>query len=527
MNTTPNSDPRKMNNLFISQFRPEKQAADTLEREAQRHCDPFERRNLHHAAESPITLTFEEFALDDNPDCKEEFLSISNFDWARFCGEEVPATIETSETTVTVTFASDGNRSVNGDRRFRISYDIGLECEPGWVKFRGQCYYFGSTDRPDFGMLDADEACHDMGANVTSIHSREEDEFVASKVKASFSLVGGYTGLGFPNDTFDFEFLDGSAADYQNFNDVGMRLDPYSWIVVTVDEWMNFPCDDLRSFVCEVGDSLQIWHSNGTFDAARSDCISSGGDLIAIKDRDRRASLMETILDVHDPLPREFWIGLKLDVTGDWTWVDGSQVTYANWATGYPLPGRGSCAAAVPSTWATVGSWAFGWSCKKPARRHGRRNSWSTRCEEKDPGRHEILDAFAVMKSLVILWSLLAGVFGEGRQQCGGTLMDGWGVIKSPSYPNEYPVDLQCLWTISAGSPITLTFEEFSLDDNPDCTEEFLRITNFDWAVFCGGDVPRSISTSDSIITIIFKSDGAASGEGDRRFRIYYETDGS
>ncbi|CAG0899670.1 unnamed protein product [Darwinula stevensoni] len=326
--------------------------------------------------DQPIALTFEDFALDGSRDCLKEHVEILEGEnrWT-FCGENNPGTIFSQSDQVTIIFRSDGNRAVignraaTGERGFRMAYNS--TCDEGWTFFQGHCYYFNDTGLSDFGLDEAEEACQEMGAHVASVHSPEEDAFIASHGTRSFNYIGAITGSSFPSDRFDFEFLDGTPTDYQNFYEPGfeMLFGP-GWVVNTIDQWMNFPCNEIRPYVCGEGAfSFYIYDSPMNFEDAKDACRSDHEDLVKVSDQTKRESLLVSFLNDIEPHNPEFWIGLQYDqASGDWTWVqDGSLVTLDNWAPGYPTSDGGDCAAMVPSTWATVGVWSNGWTCKKPA----------------------------------------------------------------------------------------------------------------------------------------------------------------
>ena len=50
---------------------------------------------------------------------------------------------------------------------------------------------------------------------------------------------------------------------------------------------------------------------------------------------------------------------------------------------------------------------------------------------------------------------------------CGGVLTQSIGIIQSPRYPNLYPSNANCQWTIQApeGSAIVLQFQTFDLEE--------------------------------------------------------------
>ncbi|CAG0885914.1 unnamed protein product [Darwinula stevensoni] len=324
-------------------------------------------------ADAPITLKFEEFFLDDNAGCHDEFLRITNFDWAAFCSEEAPETLETSETILTVIFKSDVNRSEKEDRKFSVSYHSTPPCDAGWTRFRDNCYLHITTDENDFSLNEAEARCQGMGAHVASVHSEEENQFIAHWIRRPVSYIGARAGPNFSSDRNDFHFLDGTATDFSNFNSGEVYLVNDNYFVLMVDKWINFPCDEERSFICanDDGSEITVRPSNSTFEAARSSCSSNGGDLMKISDQEHMSNVLRKFLESPklDPAT-EFWIGLRRDESaGEWLWVqDGSAPTYSNWVSGRPADLSGhDCAAVVPSTWATVAFTAPAFTCKKLA----------------------------------------------------------------------------------------------------------------------------------------------------------------
>lgn len=52
------------------------------------------------------------------------------------------------------------------------------------------------------------------------------------------------------------------------------------------------------------------------------------------------------------------------------------------------------------------------------------------------------------------------------------------GVLTSPNYPNNYPVQTECIYTITVGinRQIVLRFTNFTLEGNLRCTEDYIEI---------------------------------------------------
>ena len=84
--------------------------------------------------------------------------------------------------------------------------------------------------------------------------------------------------------------------------------------------------------------------------------------------------------------------------------------------------------------------------------------------------------------------------------QCGGTLTAASGSIESPNWPETYPVDVDCVWTIELPDPskrIELTFEAgFGLAGRlPSCTKDHLHVhdenTGTVYGPFCHYAIPN------------------------------------
>ena len=67
-------------------------------------------------------------------------------------------------------------------------------------------------------------------------------------------------------------------------------------------------------------------------------------------------------------------------------------------------------------------------------------------------------DGSAIRLFLQSFWSFLV--------ECGGSLTDDSGVIKSPLHPGNYPASKECIWTIEVpdGFQVLLTFDENNFD---------------------------------------------------------------
>ncbi|XP_029168402.1 cubilin-like [Nylanderia fulva] len=61
---------------------------------------------------------------------------------------------------------------------------------------------------------------------------------------------------------------------------------------------------------------------------------------------------------------------------------------------------------------------------------------------------------------------------------CGGTYTSVQGIITSPGYPNSYPLNAECVWilNLSPGNKITLSFSEFDIESSENCDLDYLEI---------------------------------------------------
>ncbi|XP_038062005.1 mannan-binding lectin serine protease 1-like [Patiria miniata] len=115
---------------------------------------------------------------------------------------------------------------------------------------------------------------------------------------------------------------------------------------------------------------------------------------------------------------------------------------------------------------------------------------------------------------------------------CSGNILEATsGVITSPGYPIAYPRRSDCDWLIraEAGYVISLTFEDFDVEDHPDvkCPYDALSIKQDDERLgpFCGrqkADWPEEVK-ADKRIEISFVSDASGANRG---FRARYSTAG-
>ncbi|TGZ53188.1 Cubilin [Temnothorax longispinosus] len=102
---------------------------------------------------------------------------------------------------------------------------------------------------------------------------------------------------------------------------------------------------------------------------------------------------------------------------------------------------------------------------------------------------------------------------------CGGNYTSEQGIITSPSYPNSYPLNAECVWILntSPGNKVTLVFSEFDIESSDSCDLDYLEIREDNGigkliSVSCGKDAAEI--TSSNKLWIKFKSDGSGTAKG-------------
>ncbi|OXB82103.1 UNVERIFIED_CONTAM: hypothetical protein H355_008982 [Colinus virginianus] len=132
-------------------------------------------------------------------------------------------------------------------------------------------------------------------------------------------------------------------------------------------------------------------------------------------------------------------------------------------------------------------------------------------------------------------WHVMAVVFRSDRHvakrgfaasyhkdACGGQLTGLSGEISSPRYPESYPNDAECRWSIrAAGGPLTLVFADFQVEGGQGCGFDYVALFDGSTAAaphlgrYCGGTRPPRTVSSTSHLFILFKSDFNIVGRGE------------
>ncbi|XP_053392429.1 tolloid-like protein 1 isoform X5 [Mercenaria mercenaria] len=110
---------------------------------------------------------------------------------------------------------------------------------------------------------------------------------------------------------------------------------------------------------------------------------------------------------------------------------------------------------------------------------------------------------------------------------CGGYIDNTNGTVQSPSFPELYPPNKNCVWQIEAPEQyrITLNFSHFELEGNnvslnQNCEYDSVKITSGTGpesvvnGMYCGSTLPMPITSESNTLTIEFNSDNSVQKTG-------------
>ncbi|XP_016324044.1 secretory phospholipase A2 receptor-like [Sinocyclocheilus anshuiensis] len=268
-----------------------------------------------------------------------------------------------------------------------------------WVFFRGAEYYFASKPFP-WGSVSF--ACKMMGADLLSVHSREELDFIREHmIKVSeywwigLSANSGHNGL---------SWTDGSALDYENWENGRFYRKPGQNCIQMSSQsgqWSAGSCKDRHGYVCKrrtvslvedprephyVGRCPENWFYYGhkclflhlpthpedgkTWQDAQSICSSYQGSLVSIEDEIEQAYIVMLLNGWSAGL----WIGARGRFSSKWS--NGKPLSYNNWEmSNYRSPEEPHCTYLSNShNFRVTGLWqddvctesVYGFVCQKP-----------------------------------------------------------------------------------------------------------------------------------------------------------------
>ncbi|XP_037131941.1 macrophage mannose receptor 1b isoform X2 [Syngnathus acus] len=231
----------------------------------------------------------------------------------------------------------------------------------GWLEWRGSQYYI---NRVSMAMEDARHYCKQHHGDLVTINSEAENIFIWKQVSRSYGTY--YIGLSVDLDG-SFWWMDGTSVGYQRWDENQPNQNTYDENCVAMSYfmglWRGFNCGEEHQFICKRGVTAPVnttaaptvaakggcplkWtrfdsrcysiNSNRktTWEEARKQCYSIGGNLVSIPTRREQAYLVTKMAEGAADL----WIGLNGLKQDAFFWSDGKPRRYTNW--GYSVHRR-------------------------------------------------------------------------------------------------------------------------------------------------------------------------------------------
>uniref|UniRef100_UPI003AAF93A9 macrophage mannose receptor 1-like n=1 Tax=Centroberyx gerrardi TaxID=166262 RepID=UPI003AAF93A9 len=231
----------------------------------------------------------------------------------------------------------------------------------GWLEWRGNQYYINAIS---MAMEDARHFCQQRHGDLVVINSEAENVFLWKQISRNYAFY--YIGLtvdldgtyGWMDDSpVEFEWWDEHQPDFKN-NDENCAV-----MTSSMGFWHDYNCGWEHQSICKRGGSPPVnttaaptvapqggcpvnWskfdskcysiinNQKDTWDGARTQCKTMGGNLVSILSRRVQVFLIIQMAEASTDL----WIGMN-SLHGDGLyWTDGRPKRYTNW--GYDRHGR-------------------------------------------------------------------------------------------------------------------------------------------------------------------------------------------
>ncbi|XP_017081199.1 cubilin homolog [Drosophila eugracilis] len=102
--------------------------------------------------------------------------------------------------------------------------------------------------------------------------------------------------------------------------------------------------------------------------------------------------------------------------------------------------------------------------------------------------------------------------FSTFENSCGGNITSARGSLSSPNYPDSYPSNIECVWSIKTkpGNVLEINFEAMDIVHSEHCNEDFLELRSGAQGhllgLFCDKKLPESFLVEQSELWIKFRS---------------------
>ncbi|KAM4531180.1 C-type mannose receptor 2 [Odontesthes bonariensis] len=253
--------------------------------------------------------------------------------------------------------------------------DEKYECDVGWQAFQAGCYKLAS-EKTDWNA--AQKTCQKMEANLVSIHTLPELEFIMRNLKKDIDQL--WVGLHDTDMQMDFQWTDHTPVIFTHwhpFEPNNFRNTQEDCVSMWGSEgrWDDSPCNLTLPSICKKPGTKSDgkpqhqdckqgwkWHSPAcywvgedvlSFDEARKSCVEQGAALVTITNRFEQAFANSLVFGRSGD---SFWIGLHDQGSpGSFHWLSEDEVSYTNWNRDQPVNIRGGCVAMA--TGSATGLW--------------------------------------------------------------------------------------------------------------------------------------------------------------------------
>ncbi|KAM8838452.1 macrophage mannose receptor 1-like isoform 2-T2 [Synchiropus picturatus] len=267
-----------------------------------------------------------------------------------------------------------------------VDYNVTAD---GWLLWRGNQYY---VNKRSLAMEDARSFCQQRHGDLITITSEAENIFVWKQVSRSYGSY--YIGLSVDLDG-SFWWMDGSLLGFRRWDAEQPNPDSFDENCVVMTYYMGFwrgsNCGEEYQSICKRSGSAPVnttvaptsapkggcpikWNKfeskcysisnrQATWEDARRQCISMGGNLASIQTRKVQAFLTTKIVESSTT---DLWIGLNGIKQDEFYWTDGKSRQYTNWGysgryhrtgTFYKRWNEGDCVLMSSSQTSGTGKW--------------------------------------------------------------------------------------------------------------------------------------------------------------------------
>uniref|UniRef100_A0A3P8YM94 Mannose receptor, C type 2 n=1 Tax=Esox lucius TaxID=8010 RepID=A0A3P8YM94_ESOLU len=253
--------------------------------------------------------------------------------------------------------------------------DDKYECDVGWQAFQAGCYRL-TSEKLDWDT--AQKTCQKMEANLVSLHTLPELEFIVTNLKRDVEEL--WIGLHDTAMQMDFQWTDHTPVIFtywHPFEPNNFQNIPEDCVTIWGPEgrWNDSPCNKSLPSICKKtaqktdGQTIEHgckpgwkWHSPAcywvgeeqvTFEEGRKACAGSGATLVTITNRFEQAFVNSLLFGRSG---ESFWIALlDQNSPGKFHWISGDEVAYTNWNRDQPGTIKGGCV--TMATGSALGLW--------------------------------------------------------------------------------------------------------------------------------------------------------------------------